>query len=155
MGSANSGRWYRYSKTTVERCLRLEIRNFKSLEIDSGDSFPLSLNNGITQHIEITKTPCNYGGFRKWFVCPNCHSRCAFLYNKHSFFCCRKCNNLAYSSQNKNLIDRLTTKKRSLENKLYGNERKRWRRSTIDVMNAELAHIENHLESALRQRLFG
>ena len=44
-------------------------------------------------------TPCNYGGERTWFSCPDCGKRVAVLYAAGARFSCRHCLNLAYSSQ--------------------------------------------------------
>jgi hypothetical protein len=52
------------------------------------------------QPIECTKTPCNYGGERVWFVCPSCRRRVGKLYllnMLHScYWSCRHCQGLTY-----------------------------------------------------------
>lgn len=55
----------------------------------------------IVYKISWEATPCNYGGFRYWFYCPNCHSRRRVLYlpPRAKYFACRKCYNLCYESQ--------------------------------------------------------
>lgn len=45
----------------------------------------------------VTWTPCNYGGWRPWFVCPDCGQRVALLYVPG--LVCRKCAGLAYRTQ--------------------------------------------------------
>ena len=52
------------------------------------------LDNG--QVINFTKTPCTFGGFRYWFLCPDCGRRCASLYRKKHHFTCRVCLRLKY-----------------------------------------------------------
>jgi hypothetical protein len=55
--------------------------------------------------IDLTTTPCHYGGARYWFVCPltksgtYCGNRVGVLYAIGKWFGCRKCGNIAYSSQ--------------------------------------------------------
>lgn len=55
--------------------------------------------------VELVTTPCNYGGVRYWFICPAsrsgipCRRRIAVLYATGPYFACRKCNDLAYQSQ--------------------------------------------------------
>lgn len=50
--------------------------------------------------IPIDKRPCNYGGFRSYFLCPLCKTRMRILYlAQNSTFLCRKCLNLSYESQ--------------------------------------------------------
>jgi len=51
--------------------------------------------------VHLDTTPCNYGGKRWWFLCPNCNRRCRILYLPPggSYFLCRICHNLTYESQ--------------------------------------------------------
>ena len=51
--------------------------------------------------VHLDKTPCNYGGMRWWFRCPNCNRRCRILYLPpgRDYFLCRICHNLTYTSQ--------------------------------------------------------
>jgi len=57
--------------------------------------------------VELTTTPCNYGGARYWFRCPlvrnghYCGRRVGVLYNVGKYFGCRKCGDIAYSAQMK------------------------------------------------------
>jgi len=56
--------------------------------------------------VQLTTTPCNYGGERYWFVCPvskngiYCGKRVGTLYKAGDYFACRHCYNLTYSSRN-------------------------------------------------------
>lgn len=55
--------------------------------------------------VELTTTPCNYGGVRYWFICPltknghYCGRRVGVLYGVGKYFGCRKCGEIAYSAQ--------------------------------------------------------
>lgn len=49
--------------------------------------------------IQVTNTPCNYGGVRYWFICGSCYERAGVLYFTGNCWECRKCGNLVYSSQ--------------------------------------------------------
>lgn len=51
--------------------------------------------------VYFDQTPCNYGGIRKWFLCPNreCGRRVAVLYAVGKYFLCRHCQDLVYQSQ--------------------------------------------------------
>jgi hypothetical protein len=63
--------------------------------------------------INLTTTPCRYGGVRYWFSCPRCKRRCGCLYlpltqSNSTRFYCRKCHDLTYtSSQEAHHYDRL------------------------------------------------
>ena len=52
--------------------------------------------------ILLTTTPCNFGGVRYWFLCPNqnCRKRVGRLYFGQKLFLCRQCLNLSYESRN-------------------------------------------------------
>lgn len=80
------------SKTTVEECqqitvseLKTYLRSSKSIEVNS-------------QTILLTQTACTFGGWRYWFLCPNCNTKIGVLYRKplEIYFLCRHCQNLIY-----------------------------------------------------------
>jgi hypothetical protein len=58
--------------------------------------------------VQLTTTPCNFGGIRYWFICQlsrngvYCGRRVAKLYKAPggSYFGCRHCYNLSYESRN-------------------------------------------------------
>lgn len=54
--------------------------------------------------VKLTRTPCNYGGYRWWFICPlsHCGRRVGALYKAGGMFGCRHCYDLTYSSKNLN-----------------------------------------------------
>jgi len=52
----------------------------------------------IRERIELTRTPCTFGGSRAWFACPGCRVRCAVLYALGGCFRCRWCHHIAYAS---------------------------------------------------------
>lgn len=55
--------------------------------------------------VELTTTPCNYGGKRYWFICPltkngrRCGRRVGVLYSIGKWFGCRHCGEIAYDAQ--------------------------------------------------------
>ena len=54
--------------------------------------------NDLSQEIQLDRTPCNFGGSRDWFRCPDCRRRVCLLY-LDSRFSCRECLDLGYLSQ--------------------------------------------------------
>jgi len=56
--------------------------------------------------VQLTTTPCQFGGTRYWFTCPlyrqgkYCGRRVRILYMGQGLFGCRHCHNLTYSSRN-------------------------------------------------------
>ncbi len=57
-----------------------------------------------TQHLQLTSTPCNFGGERWWFVCPFCkhHRKDLWWHPESGLFACRVCLRLKYHSQSEN-----------------------------------------------------
>ncbi|MCR4334451.1 MAG: hypothetical protein NUV47_01850 [Patescibacteria group bacterium] len=59
----------------------------------------------IDYKIELTTTPCRYGGKRYWFICPlykneiYCGRRVGVIFSIGKWFGCRHCGNIAYSKQ--------------------------------------------------------
>ena len=53
--------------------------------------------------VSLVTTPCNFGGVRYWFACPDCWRRVGVLYLAPGdvYFRCRNCNNLSYWSRNR------------------------------------------------------
>ena len=75
----------------------------------------------IEQHIHLDRTPCNYGGFRRWFLCPRCSRRVLVLYGAGKYFLCRHCHRLTYSSQQENFADRMMSKARKIRTRMDKN----------------------------------
>lgn len=61
----------------------------------------------VEQTIWFDRTRCNYGGERKWFLCPRCNKRVAILYGADVKFYCRHCYQLPYTSQGEDYVDRM------------------------------------------------
>ena len=78
---------------TVEDCQRVSVRQ---LDLTNALFVDLGL-----QRVELTETPCYYGGQRMWFLCPACRLRVGTLYCKplSDEFYCRHCNKLMYQLQ--------------------------------------------------------
>ena len=58
--------------------------------------------------VELTSDKVNFGGYRYWFICPNCSSRCGVLYILQEVCGCNKCLAIAYASQNRTKGKQLT-----------------------------------------------
>lgn len=58
--------------------------------------------------IQLTTTPCHFGGKRYWFICPwyrngvYCGRRVGVLYKDGDYFACRHCYELTYHARNIN-----------------------------------------------------
>lgn len=74
----------------------------------------------VEQIIQFDKTPCNYGGYRKWFLCPKCYKRVAILYGAGKYFLCRHCHDLTYDSCNTSPLQRIFDRANKLKESLGG-----------------------------------
>ncbi len=149
MGGWGSGSYYRMTSTkrTAESSLPLDIRELKRQGfIFPGSTITSTWSTGgnvhssigatvhedyfllqythkktenVKQRIYFDWTPCNYGGKRMWFKCPDCSRRCAVIYSKGKYFSCRLCCNLTYDSCNETPRDRRFSKANKLR-KLIG-----------------------------------
>lgn len=86
MGGLGSGTWERQRrKRLTSECLVVDVIDAKKLD---------------NLQVKFQETACNYGGTRKWFVCPGgCGRRARKLYRWQGVWRCRKCHGLAYRSQ--------------------------------------------------------
>lgn len=70
------------------------VLNYSYKSGDSDDWTP------IKYPINLSKEPCNLGGYRLYFLCPNCGQRVLNLYLVNYKFTCRHCNNFTYKTRN-------------------------------------------------------
>jgi hypothetical protein len=67
--------------------------------------------------IQLTKTSCNYGGYRYWWLCPKCHHRTSTLYCA-GLYVCRHCIGANYGSQLQQPVDRLFSRADAIRQRL-------------------------------------
>ena len=87
--------WVRSSKDRL--CFQTFEHNLRATLMDD-DSLSVSYDAG-SYIIPVEKKPCNYGGFYRFFHCPQCDKRMRKLYLLEGKYLCRKCANLGYYSQ--------------------------------------------------------
>ena len=93
--------------------IRLIYRTRSGGEVDWTD---------VDYSIQLTRTPCRFGGERTWFLCPGrgCGRRVAKLYCAGRYYVCRHCGDLAYSSQREDAGDRALRRAQTIRKKLGG-----------------------------------
>ncbi len=112
------------SKKLVENCRALDITKaylevMAKAPIPNCDPWRLEIQIGNALcYADVTKTKCNFGGYRYWFLCPICRKRAKKLYFNADYFLCRKCLNLSYSSQRKSYLERCRHMEKCIEKKL-------------------------------------
>jgi len=80
----------------------------------------------VKEPVELTWTPCHYGGRRPWFICPGvvagryCGRRVGKLYAGGKYFLCRHCYDLTYQTRKENRSGRLMLKAQNIQRRLGG-----------------------------------
>ncbi len=75
---------------------------------------PEGVSKPILNIIWFDSTRCNYGGHRKWFICPGCSNRVVVIFRDDRQFLCRKCCRLTYQTQCWDEMDRSANKARKI-----------------------------------------
>jgi hypothetical protein len=72
--------------------------------------------------LDVTYTPCRYGGQRAWFLCTKlgCGKRVAILYEHPRGFRCRHCCQLDYKSHRERSYDRMLRRSRRIRARVAG-----------------------------------
>lgn len=86
----------RHRKRSTADMIKLDIRDVPGLDGVAGVS--LAVLGMTAQEIRIERTPCRFGGFRPWWVCPRCARRVGVLWGDSVGFACRHCQKLNYDS---------------------------------------------------------
>ena len=94
-----------------------------SISDGKGNSTPYNFE------VSLVTTPCNFGGVRYWFVCPECSRRVGGLYLVlgDANFVCRRCNNLTYRSRNRCVMGALGHTSRQIQKLRCEIKRWTWR----------------------------
>ncbi len=101
---------------------RLSISQYRDQLRQSGKASSIDLNysyrgKSYSYSIQLTRTPCNYGNFRHWWLCPKCSKRVSVLYCAGAYVC-RHCLNVPYGSQLQQPIDRLFSRAEAIRARL-------------------------------------
>ncbi len=122
-GWSGGRHWIGKNGSIVSINLRSDINQLHlsyRVRISGGDG------EDIVETIHIVRVPCRYGGSRPYFICPGvvngirCERRVVKLHGAGRYFLCRKCYNLAYSSQNEDELDRAMRRANKARHKLGG-----------------------------------
>ncbi len=108
----------------------------------------------VEEKVHLTRTNCNYGGTRQWFICPGCGRRIAVLVSAGTYFLCRRCYDLSYSSQNETELDRMHRKARKIRASLGEKEwlkPKGMHQKTFDRIRRQLYQAERVADIALME----
>jgi len=100
---------------------RLSISSYRD-QLRQGNATSVELNyqyrnQSYRYSIELSKTPCNYGHYRHWWLCPSCSKRVSVLYCAGRYVC-RGCIGANYQSQLETKTDRIYSKLNALRERL-------------------------------------
>ena len=101
---------------------RLSISRYRDQLRQSGTASSIEVNysyrgKSYRYPIQLTKTSCNYGGHRYWWLCPKCYQRTSTLYCA-GLYVCRHCIGANYGSQLQQPIDRLFSRADAIRQRL-------------------------------------
>ena len=149
--------WHRGDETTGSIGVRVHGADSLALQYMLGSE---GQRRDASQTIRLTRTACNYGNARPWFVCPVCQRRAGVLYMRAGRFACRHCQRVSYSSQSCDLLDRMWRKQSKLEARLgeYWGRPKGMRQRTYQALLDRLHDCKVRRDSAFVEtavRLFG
>ena len=122
------------TRPTVNRLQKIDIRQHKNLDQDVR-AIQITIN-GVVQIVKVITTPCNYGGVRHWFACPNCLRKCCIIYSANSGLACRLCYRLCYPIENETKTDRAVTQAWKMRRKLG------WEVGPIGVQGTKPKHMQ-------------
>ena len=136
---------------------RLSISQYREqLKQGSAQSIKVSYsyrNKSYSYSIKLSKTACNYGNYRYWWLCPKCSKRTGVLYCAGSYVC-RHCIGANYHSQLQQPVDRIYSKLNALRERLgwqvgiihgIGERPKGMHHSTYERLLAEYEQLTNKL----------
>ena len=172
---------FKKTKTIADDLCRIDIRqlnkeNYLNNHIDLNCKFPnlleIDLQGSISNQayryldinfkntkeyskfvrVKIDSTPCNFSGYRYWFLCPGigrkpCNRRVAVLYFNNEIFACRHCHDLTYNS-------RVETKNRFYYLKKWGKVHQEIEKLKSEIKRTKYAGKETIKYKRLR-RLYG
>lgn len=111
--------------------------------------------------IKLSKTACQYGGYRHWFNCPSCSKRTNVLYCTGTYLC-RCCIGANYGSQLEQPIDNVFRRLNAIRARLgwqvgiangYEQRPKGMHRTTYDKLICDYDNLMERLISAHRKML--
>jgi len=129
-----------------------------TIQTMSADRYVIQLNlrnQVVPQYIHLSWTPCHFGSYRPWMLCPHCRKRVARLFKGMGGYFCRACvGDPPYESQLRNDMARAYLRAYRLRERIGGGRpvvdpiRERpyrmWR-STYDRIRAEIERLERPL----------
>lgn len=109
--------------------------------------------------IQLSKTACNYGHYRHWWLCPKCSKRVSVLYCA-GLYVCRHCIGANYGSQLQQPVDRIYSKLNALRERLgwqvgiihgIGERPKGMHHGTYEQLLVEYEQLTNKLIRTFKQ----
>lgn len=116
----------------------------------------------IKERISFSRSACNFGGERLWFLCPHCGRRVAVLYGADARFLCRHCYDLPYATQMTCRLGRLIDKKHKLGYRIFEDydgcgcqKRKGMHQKTFDRLYEQYWRLDLAIDDGITARFNG
>ena len=138
-----------YSKINIST-YRNQLKQTKQAFIDFNYSYR---GKAYNYSIQVSKTPCNYGHYRHWWLCPQCSKRVGMLYCA-GLYVCRHCIGANYGSQLQQPVDRIYSKLNAIRARMgwqvgiihgIGERPKGMHHSTYERLLVEYEQLTNKL----------
>ena len=151
--------------TNLSNYPKLKIASYRN-QLRNGKADILRMNysyrgESYSYSIRLSRTACNYGGYRYWFNCPSCSKRAAVLYCIGTYVC-RHCTRANYGSQLEQPIDNLFRRLNAIRVRLgwqvgiangYEQRPKGMHQTTYDKLICEYNNMMERLIGAHRKML--
>jgi len=143
-----------FSEEGDNRHIKVEV-NTDHVIFKSGIETFAGFRTEGSQKIKLSRTSCNYGGLRTWFICPDCNRRTLCLYwrvtdgipdLRHEKLSCRICHKLVYASEHRDRGRGDLNRSNNLYAKMggkYGEKPKYMRQKTYDRLRQQAKYYEN------------
>lgn len=93
---------------TITKPMKLKNLTLGYAELDSEklviDLDKLNIRLG-TEHFKLERIPGTRGGYRYFFLCPDCGRRCRLLYKRYLYYACGSCNKVYQQTLNRSKTD--------------------------------------------------
>lgn len=107
--------------SNLSHYLKLRISHYRDqLTRQKAESIKVSYEHrgkSYSYDIRLSRTACNYGGHRHWWLCPSCTKRTSVLYCA-GLYACRHCIGGKYGSQLEQPIDNLFRRLNAIRTRL-------------------------------------
>ena len=156
---------FKHQTSNINHHFKLRISHYRELLIQQeAENIQVGYEHrgkSYSYSIKLSRTACNYGGHRHWWLCPECSKRVSVLYCAGAYVC-RHYIGGKYGSQLEQPIDNLFRRLNAIRARLgwqdgiangYGERLKGMHRTTYNKIMCEYMNLMERLLGAHRKML--